>query len=189
MPWNGSGTYNLDPSYYPEVNGTVIDAVRYNGLLADVKSGLNNVLTKNGENSATANIPMGGFVITGLGTPSADGHSLAWGKTAKLGQTSAVATSVGASQIDCSLGNYFYKTVTGPLTWTFVNAPSMGQVYGFVLELANGGLGTQTWPASVKWAYGSAPVLRSAATDILVFLTRDGGTTWRANLSIPNTTT
>jgi len=79
MAWNGSGTFNLNPTYSPEVNGTTIDAVRYNGLLTDVAAGITACLAKNGENVPTANLPMGGFKITGLGAPTANGDALAYG--------------------------------------------------------------------------------------------------------------
>ena len=45
---------------------------------------------------------------------------------------------------------------------------------------------TQTWPAAVKWQAGSAPTLTQGETkvDVLVFITDDGGTTWRGAVSI-----
>ena len=45
---------------------------------------------------------------------------------------------------------------------------------------------SQTWPAAVKWQAGSAPTLTQGETkvDVLVFITDDGGTTWRGAVSI-----
>lgn len=86
--------------------------------------------------------------------------------------------SVAASDINCSVGNYFVKTVTGPLTWTFSNAPT-SLSYSFLLELTNGGSATQTWPASVDWPGGVAPTLTVSGVDMLGFITDDSGTTWR----------
>lgn len=89
-----------------------------------------------------------------------------------------------ASAIDCSAGNYFQKTVTGSLTWTFINVPT-GVYYAFRLRLINGGKGSQTWPSSVKWpntgllGVATAPTLQSSGTDILEFVTDDGGASWR----------
>lgn len=74
MPWTGAGTYNLPPAYSPEVNGTTIDAARYNGLTGDVATGITACLAKNGENTATANLPMGGFKHTGAGDATAAGQ-------------------------------------------------------------------------------------------------------------------
>lgn len=86
--------------------------------------------------------------------------------------------AVSASAVDCSTGNYFTKTVSGNLTWTFTNVPA-SRAFIFALQLANGGTGTQTWPAAVVWNGGTAPTLQTSGTDILVFVTNDGGTTWR----------
>lgn len=88
------------------------------------------------------------------------------------------SVAVSASAVDCSAGNYFTKTASGALTWTFTNVPA-SRAFAFALALTNGGSGTQTWPAAVVWNGGSAPTLQTSGTDILVFITSDGGTTWR----------
>ena len=49
---------------------------------------------------------------------------------------------------------------------------------GFTLKLVNGGAFAQTWPASVDWPAATAPTLTASGTDVLVFITCDGGTTW-----------
>lgn len=61
MPWNGLGTYELDPDYSPEFNGEIIDADRYNGLHLDVAAGISNAIAKDGQNVPIANLPMGNF--------------------------------------------------------------------------------------------------------------------------------
>lgn len=86
--------------------------------------------------------------------------------------------AVAASAINCSAGNYFTKTATGALTWTVTNVPA-SRVYSFLLELTNGGTGTQTWFSGIKWPGGTAPTLTASGVDILGFITDDGGTTWR----------
>lgn len=90
---------------------------------------------------------------------------------------SAVVT-VAASNIDCSAGNFFIKTATGGLTWTVSNVPATG-AFSFLLELTNGGTGTQVWMSGIKWPGGTGPTLAAAGVDVLGFLTDDGGTTWR----------
>lgn len=91
--------------------------------------------------------------------------------------------AVSASAVDLSAGNYFSKTIAADTTFTFTNTPS-SRATGFVLELTNAGSKVITWPGSVKWPGGAAPTLTSSGVDVLVFLTRDGGTTWRGILSM-----
>lgn len=89
----------------------------------------------------------------------------------------------GAQVLDLSLGDYITATIAGATTFSFTNPIGSGSAAGFVLELTNGGVGAITWPASVKWPIGTAPTLTASGVDILVFSTRDGGTTWRGLLS------
>lgn len=154
MPWNGLGTYNLPPAYSPEVNGTVIDAVRYNGLTTDVASGLTNALTKDGQNVPTGNLPMGGFKHTGAAAGASVGEYLTVGQAAAPFALGALATpsitfigdlntgmwSPGADTIAFSAGgvetfrmaataNLFSKAVT-------INTAAVG---GFLLTVTAAG--------------------------------------------------
>jgi hypothetical protein len=115
-----------------------------------------------------------------LASPTFTG-TVTTGTTDLLGSARGNVTVVSASTVDCSLGNYFTKTASGALTWTFSNAPA-SRAYSFVLELTNGGTGTQTWPASVDWPSGVAPTLTTSGVDVLGFITDDGGTIWRGVL-------
>jgi len=84
-----------------------------------------------------------------------------------------------AVTIDCHLGNCFSLTTSTNTTFTFSNPPASGTAFGFSLELTAGGTHTITYPAAVDWAGGSAPdAPASGETDVLVFTTHDGGTTW-----------
>lgn len=86
-------------------------------------------------------------------------------------------TAVAALDIDCSLGNYFTKTINANSTFTFSNAPA-SRAYGFLLELTQTS-GTVTWPAAVQWPNGTAPALTTGKVQMFSFITDDGGTTWR----------
>ena len=46
-------------------------------------------------------------------------------------------------------------------------------------DRTSGGAYTVTFPASVKWAGGTAPTLTASGYDDLGFFTIDGGTTWQ----------
>jgi hypothetical protein len=103
---------------------------------------------------------------------------------ATLGSVTQNVTAVAATAIDCSLGNFFTKTITAPTTWTFTNVPS--GAYGFILELTNGGSNAVVWPAAVKWPNALVPTLTVSGVDVLTFITDDSGTTWRGVMSMQN---
>ena len=92
--------------------------------------------------------------------------------------TNAIGNATGSKTIDLTLGNSVTATTTGATTWTFSNPTASDELCGFVLKLVNGGSATQTWPASVDWPSATAPTLTTSGTDVLVFITCDGGTTW-----------
>ena len=73
IPYNGSGTFTLDPANFPYVTGQVVDATKQNNNAYDLAAGLTTALTKDGQTTPTANIPMGGFKITGAGAATAAG--------------------------------------------------------------------------------------------------------------------
>lgn len=114
----------------------------------------------------------GGYPLSKAASPSFTGN------IDILGPARSNIVAVSASAIDCSQGNFFTKTASGALTWTFTNVPS-SRAFTVILELTNGGTGTQTWPAAVKWPGGTAPTLTASGVDVLGFITDDGGTNWR----------
>jgi len=88
-------------------------------------------------------------------------------------------TAVAALDIDCSLGNYFTKTINGASTFTVSNVPA-SRAYAFTLELTHTS-GTVTWFSGVEWPAGTAPTLTTGKTHLFMFVTDDGGTRWRAS--------
>jgi hypothetical protein len=59
MSFNGSGTFVINSTGQPVVTGTVISSTAFNALTADLATGLSTTMTKDGQTTATANIPMG----------------------------------------------------------------------------------------------------------------------------------
>ena len=96
--------------------------------------------------------------------------------------TSSVS-AVGALDIDLSASNYFTKTINGNSTFTFSNPPASGTVGSFTLELTYTS-GTITWPGSVYWNGNgqTAPTITAGKVQLYMFVTRDGGTTYRGAL-------
>jgi hypothetical protein len=85
--------------------------------------------------------------------------------------------------LDADTSGAFSLSMSGNTTFTFSAVDSSVSV-GFILQLTGNG-STVTWPSSVDWAGGTAPdAPASGETDIYVFWTRDGGTTWYGVQSI-----
>jgi len=124
VSFNGSGTFLINSTGQPVVANTVISATVFNALTADLASGLTNCITKDGQSTPTANIPMGNNKITGLanGTLASD--------AATLGQVQSTAakliTIAGAD------------TITGTMSPT-LTAYAAGQLFYFVAAGANTG--------------------------------------------------
>lgn len=90
--------------------------------------------------------------------------------------------AVSANDIVVSSANFFSKTISGTTTLTVSSIPVSPKVSVFILELTNGGSAVVTWWSGIKWDGGTVPTLTVSGLDILVFYTRDGGTTWRGTI-------
>lgn len=90
MPRNGSGTYTL-PAGNPVVTGTTISSTVQNNTTSDIATALTNSIAKDGQTTPTANLPMGTYKLTGLGSGSAATDSV------NLGQVQAGATTLLSS--------------------------------------------------------------------------------------------
>lgn len=85
MPFNGSGQFvPLSFPIFPAQTGTLIKASDFNANLNDLFAGLSNCMTRDGQSTATANIPMGGFTFTGLAIPASNGQPLVYGSNASI---------------------------------------------------------------------------------------------------------
>lgn len=124
MPRNGSGTYSL-PAGNPVVTGTTISSTTHNNTMSDVATALTNSLAKDGQTTPTANLPMGGFKFTGMGTGSASTDS------ATLGQIQAQAYIY----LNSVSGTDTITASTSPVTTSY----AAGQTFRFVAAGANTG--------------------------------------------------
>jgi hypothetical protein len=76
MPFNGSGTFNRIYSWATDAaNGLFVDSTRTDTDTNDIASGLTNCVTKDGQTTLTASLPMAGFKLTGLGIGTSDNDS------------------------------------------------------------------------------------------------------------------
>jgi hypothetical protein len=124
MSFNGSGTFVINSAGQPVVTGTVISSTAFNALTADLATGLSTTVTKNGQTTPTANLPMGGFKFTGM----ADG--------------TAGTDSATVSQIQSAYGTFLTAAGTDTITATVspvLTAYSAGQMFAFTAANTNTG--------------------------------------------------
>ena len=83
----------------------------------------------------------------------------------------------GSATLDLTTANNFRRQFNATASIVFSNAP-ISNAFGFTLVVINAGAYSITWPANVDWPGGTPPILTSTGTDVLVFYTYDGGTTY-----------
>lgn len=124
MSFNGSGTFQINTAGQPVVAGTVITATAFNALTADLATGLSTCVTKDGQTTVTANLPMGGNKLTGLGAGTLGTDS------ARLSQVQGgVASLLGVSGIDTITGSgspQVTSYVTGQMFWFVASGTNTG---------------------------------------------------------------
>lgn len=133
MPFNGSGTFvPIAPPNYPAVAGQPIYASQFIANMTDLFTGFGNCVTRDGQSPFSANIPAGGFKVTGLGDGALTGQALIYGQStaALLGGLLKIGGGVTA-QVSPFMVNRLAATATGIQltqdtvgTWTFGMAAS-----------------------------------------------------------------
>jgi len=134
MSYNGSGTFQLVAGN-PVVTGTVISSTAMNNTLSDIATGLSTAVTKDGQTTPTANIPMGGFKLTGLGAATTNGDALRYENIASI--SSSIGTSI-QSQTYVS-----YTTGGSSTAYTLTPTPAItayaaGQSFWVIFHTASG---------------------------------------------------
>ena len=109
------------------------------------------------------------------------GNAVNTSSNSSMSAQSSKVVAMGANSVDCSLGNYFTKTITGATTFTFDNVPASGVAFGFTMEVTLNGSNAITWPGTVKWPVDTAPTITDGKTQMFIFVTDDGGTRWRGS--------
>ena len=93
----------------------------------------------------------------------------------------AIGTVSTATAIDFTAGNIATAVLTSGGSFTLNKPPSSG-IYGKItLILTNAGTASSIFPATVKWAGGSAPTFTTSGIDIVVLETIDAGANWYAH--------
>lgn len=174
-----------------DANSTVIwtrdNVSAYSGLPALVTNGY--IYSTDGTTLASATIRQ---VPDPTGNTSKyltnDGSTASWATfpTAftSLQITSQTVTAAATTNIDYSLGgDVLLNQAVAITSLTFTNLSASGKAMFLTIQRVKDATGTSraiTWPASVKWPGGVAPVLTqtTGAVDIIALRSRDGGTTW-----------
>ena len=92
MPFNGSGTYSL-PAGNPVVSGTTISSTTTNNTNSDIATALTNCLTRDGQSTPSANLPMNAKKLTGLAAGTTAGDSVRYEQIQYLNGVASAGTS------------------------------------------------------------------------------------------------
>lgn len=140
MPFNGSGTFvPLSPPDFPALPFTTILASQFNNNLNDIiTNGLTDCMTRDGQSPPTANIPMAGFRLTGLGAATQPTDA------AQLQQTLATLGQVGVIDWNTRITNGIFEGTAASLVSPATNFPPTTQL-GELIVIAQGALVTQIY--------------------------------------------
>ena len=102
MSYDGNGNYTV-PAGTTAVTGTVIDSADYNALLADLQTALTKALLRDGQSAALANLPMGGYKLTGLAAGSNANDSVRFDQLTAGSIVNTPAGSIAATTVQAAL--------------------------------------------------------------------------------------
>lgn len=146
MPYNGSGGVTQPAnSIYPATGNTLIESAKANASIADIYSMLTGVITKDGQTTVTANLPMAGFKLTGLGAGTAAGHSVRYEQvytTQALTDAATISWAATAPVATVTLGGS--RTMAAP------SGLLAGGLYTLIVTQDGTGGRTLTWNAVFK---------------------------------------
>ncbi len=108
--FDGSGTFVITGTGLPVVTNTVISSTVANTLNNDLAIGLSTCITKNGQTTVTANIPMSGFKVTGVGSASSTGDAIAYGRAGSMLLTT---TLNGVTRFGCNTNDPTFDRANG----------------------------------------------------------------------------
>jgi len=92
MAFNGSGTYSL-PAGNPVVTGTTISSSTTNTTNSDIATALTNCITRDGQSTPSANLPMNAKKLTDLAAGTGAGDSVRFEQIQYLNGVASAGTS------------------------------------------------------------------------------------------------
>jgi hypothetical protein len=122
-----SGTYSPPvSSWYPTTTGASATKADWDALLADISAALTQSISADGQTPITANLPLGSFKLTGLGSGTARTDAMSFGQA----QDGAYAYLTGVAGTN---------TITASLSTPSLAAYATGMVVRFIAAGANTG--------------------------------------------------
>ena len=144
MPFNGSGLFVRAYNWVQDkANGILVTASRMDGDSDGFATGLSNCMTRDGQSPATADIPMGGFKLTGLanGVAATDATTVGQVQSLVAAETFFNIGSSGAAVTVNWVTNGSLQGVqlSNNCTITISNATTPGWYYLLVIQDGTGG--------------------------------------------------
>jgi hypothetical protein len=173
MSYNGSGTFQINSAGQPVVTGTTISSTAFNALTADLATGLSTALTKDGQTTPTANIPLGGYKITGLANATLSTDAMAYGQFTAFGTPGYTTTATAAGTTTLTVSSTQQQFFTGVTTQTVVLPVTSTLVLGQSFRIVNMSTGVVT----VNSSGGNAVVAMVALAEVTVTCILTSGTT------------
>ena len=153
MPFNGTGTYTL-PSGNPVVTGTTISSTTTNNTNSDIATALTNCLTRDGQSTPSADLPMNAKKLTGLAAGASNGDSVRYEQVVLTASLGANVNTFLATPSSANLAAAVTdETGTGALV--FANTPTL--VTPILGTPTSGNLSSCTADGTNKVGYRNIP--------------------------------
>ena len=104
MPFNGSGTYTL-PAGNPVTTGTTISSTTTNNTNSDIATALTNCITRDGQSTPSADLPMNSHKLTGLAAGTTAGDSVRYEQLTAKQDTLVSGTNIKTVNSTSLLGS------------------------------------------------------------------------------------
>ena len=172
MSYQGNGTFLISTAGQPVVTGTTISSTAFNALTADLATGLSTALTKDGQTTPTANIPLGGYKITGLANATLSTDAMAYGQFTAFGVPGYTTTATAAGTTTLTVSSTQQQFFTGSTTQTVVLPVTSTLVLGQNFRIVNMSTGVVT----VNSSGGNAVVAMVPLSEVTVTCILTSGT-------------
>lgn len=177
MAFNGSGTYSL-PAGNPVVTGTTISSSTTNTTNSDIATALTNCITRDGQSTPSANLPMNAKKLTGLAAGTSAGDSVRYEQVLLLAggvMTGAITFNAGQT-----ISGYL-PTTGGTMTGQLV-LPGSSSAIGAVLTSA-----AEVTTIAATAATGT--INYDATTQSVLYYTTSASANWTVNVRASSGTT